>query len=133
MLALFRTNPGNSMPFRALPAFALCLFLAACGPGEEIYQQHAEAMDSIAEQYVRLALAMGEHDASYVDAYFGPGHWRTEAEELGLGLEEIAEEDREYPRKRKDGNHENKPKCHVCNMFCSIRVRFFVVCNRVYG
>jgi len=92
MLALFRTNPGNSMPFRALPAFALCLFLAACGPGEEIYQQHAEAMDSIAEQYVRLALAMGEHDASYVDAYFGPGHWRTEAEELGLDLGEIAEE-----------------------------------------
>jgi len=80
------------MRFRALPAFVLSLILAACGPGEEIHQQHAEAMDSIAARYVRLALAVGEHDAAYVDAYFGPQEWRKEVEEAELELAEIAEQ-----------------------------------------
>jgi hypothetical protein len=29
-------------------------------------------MNAIAEQYVKLVLALGQHDASYVDAYYGP-------------------------------------------------------------
>ena len=33
-------------------------------------------MDTIAEQYVRLTLAVGEHDPDYVDAYYGPPEWR---------------------------------------------------------
>lgn len=32
-----------------------------------------EALDSIAEDYVRLVLEMGEHFEHYVDFYFGPG------------------------------------------------------------
>ncbi|HET6680084.1 MAG TPA: hypothetical protein VFG84_02710, partial [Gemmatimonadaceae bacterium] len=36
-------------------------------------------MDSIAESYVKLVLALGNHDADYVDAYYGPPEWRTEA------------------------------------------------------
>ena len=36
-------------------------------------------MNDAAEQYVRLVLAMGEHDADYVDAYYGPPAWREEA------------------------------------------------------
>lgn len=36
-------------------------------------------MQAIAERYVRLVLAVGQHDAAYVDAYFGPPHWRDEA------------------------------------------------------
>ena len=36
------------------------------------------ALDSVASQYVRLVLAMGEHDADYVDAYYGPPEWREE-------------------------------------------------------
>ena len=80
------------MLFRTLCAAFLAFALTACGPGEEIYQQHAEAMDSIAEHYVKLVLAMGDHDASYVDAYFGPAEWRVQAREMELGLAEIAEE-----------------------------------------
>jgi hypothetical protein len=34
----------------------------------------------IAEQYVRLVLAVGQHDGDYVDAYYGPPEWRREAE-----------------------------------------------------
>jgi hypothetical protein len=39
----------------------------------------AAAMNGIAERFVKLALAVGEHDPLYVDAYFGPKAWRTEA------------------------------------------------------
>lgn len=36
-------------------------------------------MDPIARDYVRLALAVGRHDPSYVDAYYGPPEWKAEA------------------------------------------------------
>ena len=35
---------------------------------------------SVAEQYVKLVLAVGQHDADYVDAFYGPAEWRKEAE-----------------------------------------------------
>lgn len=47
------------------------------------------AMNDLAERYVKLVLAMGRHDADYVDAYYGPDEWRTEAERAGLSLVEI--------------------------------------------
>jgi hypothetical protein len=37
-------------------------------------------MDTLAEQYVKLVLALGQHDADYVDAYYGPPEWRKDAE-----------------------------------------------------
>jgi hypothetical protein len=33
-------------------------------------------LDDHAAAYVRLALALGEHDADWVDAYYGPPEWR---------------------------------------------------------
>jgi len=52
---------------------------------------HAQdgSMNSLAEQYVRLVLAVGQHDADYVDAYYGPPQWRKEAEARKLPLTEI--------------------------------------------
>ena len=47
------------------------------------------AMNRIAETYVKLVLAVGQHDADYVDAYLGPPAWRREAEAEQPGLEEI--------------------------------------------
>jgi hypothetical protein len=38
------------------------------------------SMDSAAEQYVKLVLAVGQHDADYVDAFYGPAEWRKDAE-----------------------------------------------------
>ena len=35
-------------------------------------------MNDAAERYVKLVLAMGEHDADYVDAFYGPAAWREE-------------------------------------------------------
>ena len=47
-------------------------------------------MNVLAEQYVRLVLAVGQHDADYVDAYYGPPEWRKQAEAEKLPLPEIA-------------------------------------------
>lgn len=48
----------------------------------------------IAESYVKLALALGVHDADYVDAYDGPAEWRTAAETAKLPLAAIKEQER---------------------------------------
>lgn len=37
------------------------------------------SMDQLAERYVRLVLDVGQHDADYVDAYYGPKEWREAA------------------------------------------------------
>lgn len=36
-------------------------------------------MNRIAEDYVKLVLALGQHDTDYVDAYYGPPEWKTAA------------------------------------------------------
>jgi hypothetical protein len=46
-------------------------------------------MNHIAESYVRLALALGEHDPSYVDAYYGPPEWREHAKARKQSLDSI--------------------------------------------
>jgi hypothetical protein len=46
-------------------------------------------MNDSAEQYVRLVLAMGEHDGDYVDSYYGPPQWREEVRAAKPSLAEI--------------------------------------------
>ena len=46
-------------------------------------------MNTIAERYVKLVLAVGQHDADYVDAFYGPAEWKTEAERRKVPLPEI--------------------------------------------
>src|SRR5688572_9106295 len=46
-------------------------------------------MNAIAETYVKLVLAVGQHDANYVDAYYGPPAWKTSADSAKLSLDEI--------------------------------------------
>ena len=43
----------------------------------------------IAEPYVKLVLAVGQHDADYVDAYYGPAEWQAEAKAVVQPLEMI--------------------------------------------
>ncbi|MDO9191752.1 MAG: hypothetical protein Q7U12_02540, partial [Undibacterium sp.] len=35
-------------------------------------------LNQIAEAYVKLVLAVGQHDGSYVDAYYGPVEWQAD-------------------------------------------------------
>jgi hypothetical protein len=62
-------------------------------------QQHGSAaeteisssMNRIAEAYVKLVLAVGQHEPSYVDAFYGPEAWRAEAKEANKSLTAIRE------------------------------------------
>src|SRR5438094_1099864 len=37
-----------------------------------------KSVNEIAEAYVKLVLAMGQHDPDYVDAYYGPPEWKKQ-------------------------------------------------------
>ena len=73
--------------FRPCLVFALMLLPGAqarasadnTGPG----------LDGLAEKYVRLVLAIGEHDVNMVDAYYGPPQWREEARAHKRSLESL--------------------------------------------
>jgi len=58
------------------------LTLSGQGPVED-------PMKDVAERYVKLVLAVGQHDADYVDAFYGPPAWRQEAEASPIGLATI--------------------------------------------
>jgi hypothetical protein len=58
---------------RAAIAVALMGGCACAAPGER------NVMQPLAEQYVKLVLAVGQHDADYVDAFYGPPEWRSAA------------------------------------------------------
>ena len=58
---------------RAL-AGLLLLLAVACAPKPE------PDLNPLAESYVRLALEVGTHEEGYIDAYYGPPDWKTEAE-----------------------------------------------------
>ena len=54
---------------------------------KSLSQQLNRELNTIAEPYVKLVLAVGQHDADYVDAYYGPAEWQAEAnaEKQSLG------------------------------------------------
>jgi hypothetical protein len=54
--------------------------------------QAGHAMNDVAERYVRLVLALGQHDPDYVDAFYGPADWKTEAEQQKKTLDAIGAE-----------------------------------------
>jgi hypothetical protein len=47
------------------------------------------SMKSVAEEYVHIVLAVGEHDGDYVDAYYGPPEWREKAQQQKIPLETL--------------------------------------------
>ncbi|HSC14399.1 MAG TPA: hypothetical protein VLI71_04740 [Gammaproteobacteria bacterium] len=46
-------------------------------------------MTDLSERYVKLVLAVGVHDADYVDAFYGPPEWRAAAAEQRRGIDEL--------------------------------------------
>ena len=55
-----------------LPVLVLVV-LASCFNARPVKPDGAEGViNSVAEEYVKLVLAVGQHDANYVDAYYGP-------------------------------------------------------------
>ncbi|MBM3820499.1 MAG: hypothetical protein FJW14_15980 [Acidimicrobiia bacterium] len=70
---------------------AMLIAAAAVGATMLVSAQNTN-MDTLAEQYVKLVLALGQHDADYVDAYYGPPEWRTDAD---AGKRPVADIDRD--------------------------------------
>ncbi len=58
--------------------------------GAALAQNADSQLDTLASHYVKLVLAMGEHDPAYVDAYYGPAQWREDVHSNPLALEDIA-------------------------------------------
>src|SRR4051794_9065455 len=54
-----------------------------------IARAQTPSMAQIAQEYVRLVLAMGQHDPDYVDAYYGPAGIKAEADSAKLSLDDI--------------------------------------------
>jgi hypothetical protein len=74
------------------PPSLLTILLVLAGCATFPTREDPAAMNKVAESYVRLVLAVGQHDADYVDAYYGPPQWRSEAESRKRPLPEIRAE-----------------------------------------
>jgi hypothetical protein len=68
---------------------SLTILLAAILIGCEPAAPDPAALDHIARRYVVLALGLGEHDANYVDAYYGPDSLREAAQKAQRSVEQI--------------------------------------------
>jgi hypothetical protein len=84
---------------RNVMAAACCVLLAGSSPNGQRgvtttpdpgAPARRSTMDTIAEQYVKLVLAVGQHDTDYVDAYYGPPEWKTAAGASKVDLTTIA-------------------------------------------
>src|SRR5262245_46187658 len=74
--------------------FVLCESFALNGFARAAYDMHA-----VAEHYAHLVLALGQHDPDYVDAFYGPPEWKTQAEKEKKSLDEIGGEAAELLKK----------------------------------
>ncbi|WP_109354598.1 hypothetical protein [Sphingorhabdus sp. EL138] len=94
------------MAFRGKIGLALMLLLCSCAapqntvsPAADVATEKVErstALDNIARDYVQLTLELGEQEAGYVDAYYGPADWAAAAKaqprdmrELGNGIVDL--------------------------------------------
>src|SRR2546429_7983604 len=62
-------------------AFLLLALLAAStadAASPSLTPARVTSVNEIAEAYVKLVLAMGQHDSDYVDAYYGPPEWKKQ-------------------------------------------------------
>ena len=57
--------------------FFLIAFIGCKTPDRTQYK----TLDDIGNQYVKLALEIGQFDADIIDAYYGPEEWKPSAEE----------------------------------------------------
>jgi hypothetical protein len=73
---------------RRIFLFVLCVFLMSIGGT----QAATDPLNAVAERYAHLVLALGQHDPDYVDAFYGPAEWKTQAEKEKKSLDAIGAE-----------------------------------------
>ncbi len=88
---------------RIVAALALAL-IASCGDGPNTDDKAPDksappeaaisviGVDDLAERFVKLGLALGQHDANYVDAYSGPPEWAEAAKTEKKPLDALEQE-----------------------------------------
>jgi len=79
---------------RILLSFVFCWLVASSGGARA-----ADGLNAVAERYVHLVLALGQHDPDYVDAFYGPAEWKTQAETQKKSLDAIGAEAAELLKK----------------------------------
>lgn len=72
-----------------LISLALVTLLSACSKAPEPAVV-PDSLSPLAQQYVSLVLALGEHDSSYVDAYYGSAEVAEQAKASGWSAADIA-------------------------------------------
>ncbi|MGH9162420.1 MAG: hypothetical protein ACRD2X_20840 [Vicinamibacteraceae bacterium] len=80
------TRAGR-IPSLLLAVAALVVVASHIPPGPRAASDNT--MNAIAESYVKLVLAVGQHDADYVDAYYGPPDWKSASERQKVPLADI--------------------------------------------
>src|SRR5881227_505527 len=72
----------------------ILFLLVLCGLETSTFGAQAgdTMMNGIAERYAHLVLALGQHDPDYVDAFYGPPEWKTQAEKEKKSLDAIGAE-----------------------------------------
>jgi hypothetical protein len=80
---------------RVLFLFVLCSLVSVLGKA----QATADDINAVAEQYAHLVLALGQHDPNYVDAFYGPAEWKTQADKEKKSLDAIGAEAAELLKK----------------------------------
>ena len=61
----------------------------AAGDSHVVAEANAASLDAIGEEFVKLALGVGVHDAAFVDAYHGPEEWAEAAKTEERSLEAL--------------------------------------------
>ena len=67
---------------------AFCNFIIS----STVARAATDDMNPVAERYAHLVLALGQHDHDYVDAFYGPTEWKTQAEKEKKSLDGIGAE-----------------------------------------
>lgn len=63
-----------------IPLLSLAVALTTEAAAPSASPATATSVNEIAEAYVKLVLAMRQHDPDYVDAYYGPPEWKNESQ-----------------------------------------------------
>src|SRR6266576_1224710 len=72
---------------RILLSFVFCGLVASSGNAYA-----PDPLNAVAERYAHLVLALGQHDPDYVDAFYGPAEWKTQAEKEKKSLDAVGAE-----------------------------------------
>jgi hypothetical protein len=81
-----------AMVFSGVLSIAAIFFSIGCTKEEAEPSPSVEgepSLNAVAEAYVKLGLAVGNHDPDYVDAYLGPPEWREEVKRAKPSLSKI--------------------------------------------